>query len=135
MEGRNDANPKPIDPVLQDVTTVDPRDEEELSGIYTGDGIVDPTSQGFEGKKKPSRINTEDIQTQRYRSAMTITMVSIGLVVLVWLLDMIASGLSITIGDATFKFATTHTTSVIDLLKYVITASLSFYFGTTANKK
>lgn len=135
MEGRNDTNAKSNASAPQDVPTCDPTDEEERPFFFRKPENTSIVGFSFSDKKPPSRINTEDIQTQRYRSAMTITMVSIGLVVLVWLLDMIASGLSITIGDATFKFATTHTTSVIDLLKYVITASLSFYFGTTANKK
>ena len=131
---------QPDKPVQVKVRT--PLKEEEEPGIYSIHGDQNAPSSI---KGDSSGANVETNLPAKDNVAFKMTKFCIILVVVLWGVDLLLSNLSFSWGDTqtatgqvaehTVAFRSEHTANVIDLLKYVITACLSFFVGTTAGKK
>lgn len=94
-----------------------PKTEEEEYGIV-GFSRLSPIPVKKAGITDNKNLGGKD------RSAFYITLICVFLIVGIWTIDFFFSK----------SFGSDQTETVIDLLKYVITASLSFFFGTSVKK-
>ena len=100
-----------------DIVPQEPQTEEEAFGIVgTSKTSLVPVNKSDRWKKKG--LGGKEL------SAYNFTWICVVLVVGMWVIDFFFSK----------SYGSEYTETVIDLLKYVITASLSFFFGTSVKK-